>query len=54
MVALLGVFNAVAGVVEALLRPNIGRIVQHVRDGTMDLILAKPLDPQSTCRSAAW
>src|SRR5690606_35921278 len=44
--ALLGVFNAVAGVVEALLRPNIGRIVQHVRDGTMDLILAKPLDPQ--------
>ena len=46
VVALLGVFNAVAGVVEALLRPNIGRIVQHVRDGTMDLILAKPLDPQ--------
>jgi ABC-2 type transport system permease protein len=44
--ALLGVFNAVGGVVEALLRPNIGRIVQHVRDGTMDLILAKPLDPQ--------
>ncbi|HEX7091281.1 MAG TPA: ABC-2 family transporter protein [Longimicrobiales bacterium] len=44
--ALLGVFNAVAGVVEALLRPNIGRIVQHVRDGTLDLILAKPLDPQ--------
>src|SRR5690606_33840723 len=46
VVALLGVFNAVAGVVEALLRPNIGRLVQHVRDGTMDLILAKPLDPQ--------
>lgn len=46
VVALLGIFNAIAGVVDALLRPNIGRIVEEVRRGTMDLILAKPIDPQ--------
>lgn len=46
VVALLGVFNAIAGVVDALLRPNIGRIVDLVRKGTLDLILAKPVDPQ--------
>ncbi|HEX7049419.1 MAG TPA: ABC-2 family transporter protein [Longimicrobiales bacterium] len=46
VVALLGVFNAIAGFVDALLRPNIGRIVQHVRQGTMDLILSKPIDAQ--------
>lgn len=46
VVALLGVFNAVAGVVEAVLRPNIGRLAQHVRQGTLDLILSKPVDPQ--------
>ncbi len=46
VVALLGIFNAVAGVVDALLRPNIGRLVELVRQGTLDLILAKPIDPQ--------
>lgn len=46
VVALLGVFNAVAGFVDALLRPNIGRIVEQVREGTMDLVLSKPVDPQ--------
>jgi ABC-2 type transport system permease protein len=46
VVVLLGVFNAVAGVVEALFRPNIGRLVEHVREGTLDLILAKPVDAQ--------
>lgn len=46
VVVLLGVFNALGGVVEAVLRPSIGRIVQYVRTGALDLILAKPLDPQ--------
>lgn len=57
VVALLGVFNAVAGVVEAVLRPNIGRLVQHVRQGTLDLILCKPVDAQfhvSFRRLAFW
>jgi ABC-2 type transport system permease protein len=46
VVVLLGVFNAVAGVVEAVLRPNIGQLVQHVRRGSLDLILVKPVDAQ--------
>jgi ABC-2 type transport system permease protein len=57
VVALLGVFNAVAGVVEAVLRPNIGRLAQHVRQGTLDLILSKPVDAQlhvSFRRLAFW
>ncbi|MGB8955060.1 MAG: ABC-2 family transporter protein [Tumebacillaceae bacterium] len=46
VLVLLGVFNALEGVVEMVLRPNIGRIVQHIRKGTLDLILTKPVDSQ--------
>lgn len=46
VLVLLGVFNALDGVVEMVLRPNIGRIVQHIRKGTFDLILMKPVDSQ--------
>lgn len=46
VVALLGVFNAIGGIVDAVLRPNIGRIVDLVRRGTLDLILSKPVDAQ--------
>ena len=57
VVALLGVFNAVGGVVEAVLRPNIGRLVQLVRQGALDFVLAKPVDPQfhvSLRRLVVW
>lgn len=57
VVALLGVFTAVAGVVEAVLRPNIGALAQQVREGTLDLVLSKPVDPQfyvSFRRLAFW
>ncbi|MFC4766147.1 ABC transporter permease [Effusibacillus consociatus] len=43
---LLGVFNALQGFVDMVLRPNIGRIVQHIRKGTLDFILTKPVDSQ--------
>jgi ABC-2 type transport system permease protein len=46
VVVLLGVFNALTGVVEAVLRPGIGRLAQEVRDGTLDLILTRPVDSQ--------
>jgi ABC-2 type transport system permease protein len=46
VLVLLGIFNALEGVVEMVLRPNIGRIVQHIRKGTLDLILTKPVDSQ--------
>src|SRR5207247_8820651 len=47
VVVLLGVFNALTGVIEAVLRPGIGRLAGEVRSGGLDLVLAKPVDPQA-------
>src|ERR1041384_8036312 len=46
IVVLLGVFNALTGVVEAVLRPGIGRLAGDVRNGGLDLVLMKPVDAQ--------
>src|SRR5437764_9874742 len=46
LVVLLGVFNALTGVIEAVLRPGIGRLAGEVRSGGLDLVLAKPVDAQ--------
>lgn len=46
VVVLLGVFNALAGLVEAMLRPSIGQLVEDVRKGTLDLVLARPVEAQ--------
>src|SRR3989454_424459 len=42
VVVLLGVFNALTGVIEAVLRPGIGRLAGEVRSGGLDLVLAQP------------
>src|SRR5947199_5447165 len=44
IVVLLGVFNALTGVVAAVLRPGIGRLAGEVRGGGLDLALVKPVD----------
>src|SRR5689334_9506616 len=46
IVVLLGVFNTLTGVIEAVLRPGIGSLVGEVRSGELDLVLVKPVDPQ--------
>src|SRR5437773_10303275 len=46
VVVLLGVFNALTGVIEAVLRPGIGELAGEVRSGGLDLVLAKPVDAQ--------
>lgn len=46
VVVLLGVFNALAGFIEAFLRPGIGRLVEQVRNGQLDLVLVRPVEPQ--------
>lgn len=46
VVVLLGVFNALNGVVESILRPGIGRLAEDVRSGGLDLILVRPVDTQ--------
>jgi ABC-2 type transport system permease protein len=43
---LLGVFNAVHGFIEMFLQPNMSRLVQHIRKGTLDYVLLKPVDSQ--------
>lgn len=47
VVVLLGVFNALTGLIEAVLRPGIGRLANEVRSGGLDLVLAKPVDAQA-------
>jgi ABC-2 type transport system permease protein len=43
---LLGVFNAIHGFIEMVLQPNMARLVQHIRKGTLDFVLLKPVDSQ--------
>jgi ABC-2 type transport system permease protein len=45
VVVLLGVFNALTGLVEAVLRPGIGDLASQVKNGSLDLVLIKPVDP---------
>lgn len=45
-VVLLGVFNALVGVVEGVLRPGIGSLPDEIRHGSLDLILSRPIDAQ--------
>ena len=47
VVVLLGVFNTLSGVVEAVLRPGIGQLAGEVRSGSLDLVLARPVDAQA-------
>ena len=46
IVVLLGVFNALTGVIEAVLRPGIGQLAGEVKSGELDLVLVKPVDAQ--------
>lgn len=41
-----GLFITFVGVTEMILYPNVREIVRHIRLGTMDFILTKPLDSQ--------
>lgn len=47
VVVLLGVFNTLTGVIEAVLRPGIGHLAGEVKTGDLDLVLAKPVDAQA-------
>lgn len=55
--AVVGMFQVFAGLIEALLRPNIMAIIEHIRKGTLDFILLKPVDSQffvSTRQIVFW
>lgn len=46
MVVLLGVYYMVQGVEELVLQPSFQRFMEHVREGTLDFILLKPVSSQ--------
>lgn len=44
VLVLLGVFNVLRGLIDFALRPNMPRLLEHVRKGTLDFVLTKPVD----------
>jgi ABC-2 type transport system permease protein len=46
ILALLGIFNAIQGIIAFFLQPNMARLVGHIREGTLDYVLLKPVDSQ--------
>jgi ABC-2 type transport system permease protein len=53
----LGLFTSLSGLSSTLLTPNLNRIVEHVKDGTLDFVLLKPVDSQfwlSVRRFSPW
>jgi len=41
-----GLYFIIDGFAESVLRPNLSRLVEQVREGTLDFVLLKPIDPQ--------
>jgi ABC-2 type transport system permease protein len=39
-------FTLFSGIMEALLRPNVGAVLDQIRDGTFDFVLTKPINVQ--------
>src|SRR5512136_3150969 len=53
----MGWFLAMKGVLEGAVNPALASVVEHIRKGTLDLVLLKPADAQflvSTARFAPW
>jgi len=53
----MGLFTLLTGMSRTLFSPNLSRIVEHVRTGTLDFVLLKPIDSQlwlSTRRLSPW
>ncbi len=53
----MGIFTLLSGVSDALLVPNLSRIVHFVQQGTLDYVLLKPIDSQyylSTRNLSPW
>ncbi len=53
----LGFFTLLAAVLEGVVNPSLVAVIQHVRKGTLDFVLLKPIDAQflvSTARIYPW
>ncbi len=54
VLAVVGVFQIVHGVLQLVLQPNIGRLVEYIRLGTLDFVLTKPLNSQFLVSLRYW
>lgn len=53
----LGAFTVLSGFSQSFLQPNLNRLVEQVREGTLDFVLLKPVDAQfwlSARRFSPW
>ena len=53
----MGWFLGMKGVLEGAVNPSLASVVEHIRKGTLDLVLLKPVDAQflvSTAKFAPW
>tara|TARA_Y100001968_G_scaffold297220_1_gene305994 strand:+ start:583 stop:1371 length:789 start_codon:yes stop_codon:yes gene_type:complete len=41
-----GVYTFLNGIFNTFLKPNLGEIIKHVREGTLDFVILKPIDSQ--------
>lgn len=46
VLVVLGLYTLFSGIMEAFFRPNITEMIEHVRDGTFDFVLVKPVNSQ--------
>ena len=46
LIAVMGIFTIMGGVIRSLIEPNMQRLMEDVRKGTLDYVLTKPEDPQ--------
>jgi ABC-2 type transport system permease protein len=53
----MGIFTTLQGLIRTILTPNLTKLVEHVRTGTLDFVLLKPVDSQlwlSARRMSPW
>jgi ABC-2 type transport system permease protein len=53
-VVLLGLFSVAEGLIQVVLLPSLGRISEHVRLGSMDYMLLKPVNVQFLVSVRTW
>ncbi|MGE5073970.1 MAG: ABC transporter permease [Anaerolineae bacterium] len=46
LLAVMGIYMAMAGITQAVIQPNMQRLMEEVRQGTLDYALTKPVDAQ--------
>jgi ABC-2 type transport system permease protein len=47
LLAVMGIFTLVTGVIRAFIQPNMTRLIGEIRDGKLDHLLTKPADAQT-------